>query len=279
MNKIGLALSGGGIRGMAHIGVLQALEEAEIPVHALSGSSIGGLVAAAYAAGMSPQDMLHEVERFSNLRQLLTIVDWGMPQRGLLQGHKAMEYLARWIGDVTFDQLDISLALVTADIKKGERIIQREGSVLEAVRATIAMPGLFAPVERGEQLLVDGGLLDNLPTSAARDLGADVVVAVDVATDRESIFLFTEGISRRWLIPDGLVDIVGMLVLSLETMIREINRRNMAESPPDLLVCPAIPAGVTVLTGLSQTEGTIAAGKQAMTDALPKLRELTQAQA
>jgi len=272
--RIGLALSGGGARGLAHIGVLKVLEREGIPIHLLAGTSMGGLVAAAYAAGLSPHDLEKEALRMSNPRWLITLLDRGLPRRGLLAGQKVIGYLAEHLGEITFDQLRVPLALVAVDLNKGEKVILREGSVLEAVRATIALPGLFAPVERGEQMLVDGGLLDNLPADVVREMGADVVIAVDISTDEKVVALFTRELHGRRFVPESLVDMVDVLWRSVAVMMKEVNRRNLELASPDLLIHPDIPQGVTALTGLTRAAEVIAAGERAAQEALPRLREL-----
>ncbi len=272
--RVGLALSGGGARGLAHIGVLKVLEQENIPIHFIAGASAGGLVGAAYAAGLSASDLEREALWLSNPRHLITLLDRGRGRRGLLAGQKVIEYLAERIGDVTFDQLHIPLAVMAADIAGGKKVVLNEGSVLEAVRATIALPGIFAPVDRNGPLLVDGGLLDNLPTDTVREMGADVVIAVDVATDENAIASFTEGLQRRRLIPSGLVGLVDVLWRSVAVMMREVNRHNLEQAQPDLLIRPSIPPGVTVFTGITRAPEVIAAGEQAAIEALPRLEKL-----
>ena len=272
--KTGLALSGGGARGLAHIGVLKILEQEKVPIHCLTGTSAGGLVGAIYAAGHSPEEIESEVLDLTAPRQLVTLVDRVRPRRGLLKGPKVMEYLDHWLGDLTFEQLDIPFAVATVDLNAGKSVIIKEGRLVDAVRATIAFPGVFAPVRQGDQLLVDGGLLDNLPTGAARSLGADVVIAVDVATDERTMALLTGGLRRNPLIPDGLADLVEVLWRSMMVMTGEINRHCMEKSPPDLLIRPSLPPEVTTFTGIDHAAAAIAAGAQAMAAAIPELREI-----
>jgi len=272
--KVGLALSGGGARGLAHIGVIKVLERENVPIDLLAGTSMGGIVAALYATGLSAREMEQVAQRISSPRQLLTLVDRTLPRRGLLQGRKVVEYLAQWLGELTFDQLKIPLALVAADLNGCQKVVLQEGSVLDAVRATIALPGLLAPLERDGQLLVDGGLMDNLPVDIVRQMGADVVIAVDIATDQTAVILFAEELHRHPLVPSGLVDTLEVLWRSVDYLTREVNRRVLEEYPPDLLIHPMIPAGVTAITGFTRADETIAAGEKAAIDALPKIRAL-----
>jgi len=234
--KVGLALSGGGARGMAHIGVLKVLEREHIPVDLVAGTSMGGVIAALYAAGMPARQIEEEAQRMSNPRQLIALVDRTLPRRGLLQGQRIMDYLAHWLKGLTFDQLRVPLGLVAVDLNGQQKVVFQEGPVLDAVRATIALPGLFAPLERDGQLLVDGGLMDNLPVDVVRQMGADVVIAVDIATDQQAVTCFIEELRHRRFIPDGLVDLVDVLWRSLGLLTDEINRRVQEEAPPDLLI-------------------------------------------
>ena len=272
--KVGLALSGGGARGMAHIGVLKVLEREHVPIDLLAGTSMGGLIAALYAAGIPVRQIEEEARRMSSPRQLIALVDRTLPQRGLLQGQKIMDYLDQWLEGLTFDQLRIPLGLVAVDLIGEQKVVLQEGSVLEAVRATTALPGLLAPFERGDQLLVDGGLLDNLPVDVVRQMGADVVIAVDIATDQQAVTCFIEELHQRPFVPDGLVHLLEMLWRSVALLTNEINRRVQEETPPDLLIRPTLPPGITVLTGFTRAAEAIAVGEKAAAEALPQIRAL-----
>jgi len=272
--KVGLALSGGGVRGLAHIGVLKVLEREGVPVHMLAGTSMGGFIAAAYATGLSASELETEALRFSDPRQLVALLDRAFPRRGLLAGEKVVAYLRQHLGDITFDQLHVPLALIAVDLNKGEKVVLQEGSVVEAVRATTALPGLFAPLERDGQLLVDGGLLDNLPADAVREMGADVVIAVDVSTDEKAVAFFAEQLQQRRFVPESLVEMIEVLWRSVAVMQREANRRSLEAARPDVLIRPAIPAGVMVLTGFNRAPEVIRAGEEAAKEALPQIRRL-----
>ena len=273
--KVGLALSGGGARGLAHIGVLKVLEQERIPIDVVAGTSMGGVIAALYAAGISAREMEKEARRISSPRQLIALIDRTLPRRGLLQGHKIMEYMARWLEGLTFDQLPIPLGLVAVDLNGGQTVVFREGLVLDAVRATIAVPGLFAPLEREGQLLVDGGLMDNLPVDVVRQMGADVVIAVDISTDQQAVAGLMQELRGRRSILDGLLDMMDVLWRSVALLTNEVNRRVLEENPPNLLIHPTLPPGITVLTGFTRAAEAIAAGEQAATEMLPQIRGLT----
>jgi len=217
--KVGLALSGGGARGLAHIGVLKVLEQEGVPIDYLAGASMGGLIAAGYAAGLIPDFLEQEALRMGNIRRLLALADRSLPRRGLFEGQKVRQYLAGHLGDRTFDDLRLPLALVAVDLNGGREVILRDGPVVDAVRATISLPGVFTPVERDGQLLVDGGLLNNLPADVVRQMGADVVIAVDVSTDSGAVSLVIQTLQHHRYLPNGVVDTVDVLYRSRDKLV------------------------------------------------------------
>ncbi len=172
--RVGLALGGGGARGMAHVGVIRVLEREGIPIHCIAGTSAGSLVGAAYAGGIRGQRLL-EMALHVRWRDILRPV-W--PRQGLFSLEKMETYLVNTIGDVTFADLEIAYAAVAADLAVGEQVALKEGRVAPAVRASCSVPGFVTPVKIDGRLLVDGGVINNLPISVVRDLGADVVIAV-----------------------------------------------------------------------------------------------------
>jgi NTE family protein len=178
--RVGLALSGGVARGNAHIGVLRVLEEHRIPIDYIAGTSAGSLVAAAYAAGMSV-DEIAEIGRTMRWRDVGRVT---LSRLGV-QSNARMEEFARALLPVKrFEDLRVPLAIVATDLKSGSAVIITEGDVAFAIRASCALPGWYVPVtdEHGRQL-VDGGLVANIPTAAVRLLGADIVIAVDVNSE------------------------------------------------------------------------------------------------
>ena len=272
--KVGLALSGGGARGLAHIGVVKVLEQEGIRIDCLAGTSMGGVIAAAYAAGLSPDFMEQEALRMASLRRLLALADPSLSRRGLFEGQKMREYLASHLGDRTFDDVRIPLTLMAVDLNSGRAVYLNRGQVADGVRATVALPGIFTPVERNGQLLVDGGLLDNLPADAVRRMGADVVIAVDVSSDGQVVSYLAQALHRRRYVPNGLADTVEVLYRSLGVMMAEIGRRRLAEAQPEVIIRPAIPPDVSVLTGFPRAAEVIAAGEEATQEAIPRIREL-----
>ncbi len=272
--KIGLALSGGGARGFAHIGVLKVLERAEVPIHCLAGTSMGGLIAAAYAAGLTPTHIEQEALRMQSARHLLSLADPTLPRRGLFEGQKVCDYLRSQIGTCTFTDLQFPLTLVAVDLQTGQTVYLNEGYVVEAVRATIALPGIFKPVERDGRILVDGGLLNNIPADVARDQECDVVIAVNVAGIEEGSNTMLEALQRIRLFPDGLAETLQILYRSLAVMIADASCRRLEQAQPNILIQPTIPHDVSVLTGFTRAAQTIAGGEKAARAALPRIQKL-----
>lgn len=174
--KVGLALGGGVVRGCAHIGVLRALQEAAIPVDFLVGTSSGSLVGALYAAGLEWQ----ELEQLVTRTGWLDIAEPCWPKGGFLTSRRMRSFFDRHIGARTFEDLRLPFAAVAADANSGQEVILRQGDLADAVRASTAIPGVFRPVELDGRLLVDGVVVNNVPASVARAMGADLVIAVDV---------------------------------------------------------------------------------------------------
>ena len=179
--RLGLALGSGSARGWAHIGVLRALTEAGVRPDFVCGSSIGALVGAAYAAG--------ELERFADwvgtlgMRQVWGFMDFNL-SGGMLKGEKLIAFWRRNFADFDIEASPMPFGAVATDLHSGAEVWLREGSIADAVRASIALPGLFTPVARPDgRLLVDGGIVNPVPTSLARAMGADIVIGVDLNSD------------------------------------------------------------------------------------------------
>lgn len=175
--KIGLALGSGAARGLAHIGVLKVLEREGIPISAIAGTSIGALIGALYASGVSPERM-EEVARNVDWKRLARLIDPIFPTSGLIDGKKVAHFMAEILPVRTFEELRIPLAVVATDVETGEPLIIRRGDLLSALRAAIAFPGIFTPARFGSRFLVDGGLLNPVPADVVRAMGVEVIVGV-----------------------------------------------------------------------------------------------------
>ncbi|MGB3212064.1 MAG: patatin-like phospholipase family protein [Desulforhopalus sp.] len=176
---VGLVLGCGASRGWAHIGIIEALEEANIPIDFIAGCSVGGYVGALYASGS-----LGSLKKFllrMDGKKIFSYFDVVFPRSGLLNGSRRVHELFSMHTEVqTFAELDIPLVMVATDLLRGEKVVIKSGNIIEALRATMSYPGLFAPVRVKDRWLVDGGLVDPVPVGVARAMGAGIVIAVDL---------------------------------------------------------------------------------------------------
>lgn len=254
----GLVLSGGGARGFAHIGVIKVMERAGIPIHLVVGSSMGGIIAAGYARGMSGLDLEKAALDITKPHNLLGLVDLNLPRQGLLSGTRVRDYLAKHFGgDLTFGDLALPLGLMTVDLVKGEEVLLREGPVLDAVRATMAFPGVFDPVTMGDRRLADGGILNDFPVDAARLMGAEVVVGVDVGIDYYDLDLADNPKTN----PVTRVTHTAWRAVSLS--MRSLQALKIKEARPDVVLHPAIPPDITVFNGFHRAAEIIRVGEEA----------------
>ena len=179
--KIGLALGGGSALGFAHLGILQALEENNISIDFISGTSVGAIVASLYAFGVSFKDIEEESEKI-NWKQLIKIKPSSM---AIASNTTLKEILKKYIGDADIADANIPLAIITTDIETGSKIVFKSGNAVDAVLASACLPGLFPPIEMQGLTLVDGGIVENVPISPLKDFKAEVVIAVNLLRYRK----------------------------------------------------------------------------------------------
>ncbi len=215
--KVGLALGGGATLGGAHVGVLRALEEAEIKIDCISGTSIGAMVGAFYAFGM-PVD---EIEKIALELDWPDISGIALSKRGSLTNHEMGKLLDQHLGDVYFKDAKIPFAAVTTDISTGEKVILDQGDVSEAVKASTCIPVLFEPIQYDGRLLVDGGLKESVPLSAIQNMGAEFTIGVDLNAH------------RNYKRPENILDILNN---TLEIALKHLANVNIKEI--DTLVQP-----------------------------------------
>lgn len=189
---VGVALGSGGARGFAHVGVLKALEQHHVPIDVVSGSSMGALVAAFYATGMRPSFM----EQLAVTLRWRHWVDLTVPKMGMISGEKVQQLIHLLTRGLPVDRAEKPLAIVATDLLAKERYVFRTEPIADAVRASVAIPGVFVPFVKDGRVYVDGGVVDRVPIEAARDLGADIVIGVDVSS------------RQRERPPQGIVDVI-----------------------------------------------------------------------
>ena len=248
--RLGLALGGGAARGFAHIGVIQVLEEAGVRPDLVVGTSAGSLVAALYAAGRNGA----ELAQLALAMDEGAITDWSFPGRGLIRGDALARFVREHTAARTIEQMRLPLGIVATDLDTGEPILFQRGDTGLAVRASSAVPAVFQPVRIGNREYVDGGLVSPVPVRFARQMGAELVIAVDISTP-----------------PDGAVtsDVFRMLLQTFSIMGKSINRFELREA--DVVVRPDL-RGVGS-AAFAERSRALAAGRDAARAALPLLRE------
>jgi NTE family protein len=284
--RLGLVLGSGAARGWAHVGVIRALEQAGVRPDLVCGTSVGALVGAAYATG--------EFEQFCagasgmRRRDVLSFMDVCL-SGGLLKGERFMAFVSRVCQDRPIQDLALPFAAVATSLENGAEVWVRSGSTLQAVRASLAMPGLFTPVLTDDGILVDGALVNPVPVSLARAMGADVVIAVDLSAGivGRSLVINDARASQPSYVGDwvrrGLgrlltgseprpPSVLNVIATSLDIMQVRITRSRMAGEPPDVIVAPRL-ADIGLLD-FHRADEAIREGERAMTAALGNLAVL-----
>jgi NTE family protein len=302
--SIGIALGSGSARGWAHIGVLQALTDAGIEPDIVCGSSMGALVGAVYVQDHlgSFSDWVRELNLMEIVRYMdIRLVEGG----GFFQGKRFMEFLRKHAGDIHIEKLPKVFAAVATDLSSGREIWFRTGPLLEAIRASIALPGIFTPVEFDGQWLVDGGLVNPVPVSLCRAMGARVVIAVNLNGDivgkhlRKTVYTFAKGekaspesrllgklsSSLKKHVPalkgrarksaDWTPGLFDVLASSINIMQDRITRSRMAGDPPNIILAPRL-SNIGLLE-FDRAEETIEEGRACVQRMLPALKDAVNA--
>lgn len=274
---LGIALGGGGARGLAHIGVLKVLEHAGIFPRLVAGTSMGGIVGAMYASGMSAEQMETAVKQAVRSRtDMLRAVDLRLTQTGFVRGARIYDYIARIIGpETTFARLRRPLAMVATDMITGREVVLDSGRVADAVRATISVPGVFLPVDLGAMRLVDGGMLNNLPVNVVRQMGAETVLAVDVLPNFQANIPGQPPVVVP-LQPRRTLRAYRELWHAVTIMISASTEAHLQQWPADMVLRPDLPPDLDMLFSFDRSSEAIAAGEAAAEAALDQIRTLVE---
>lgn len=219
MKKIGLVLGSGGLRGMAHIGVLNVLEEENIPISFIVGCSIGSLVGGLYASGYSAKRLKRMTRRLKRNEW----IDFTIPRMGLFAGKKMLTVIDKMTRQRKIEEAKIPLYIVATDLYKGKEVVIQKGNLAEAVRASTAVPGIFEPFDKDGTLYVDGALVNPIPVDVARKLGADIVIGVDLSH------------GSNMPVVENVFDVV---LQSLEVVQRQLGSQKYEDA--DMMVYPAV---------------------------------------
>jgi NTE family protein len=253
--KIGLVLGGGAARGFAHIGVIQVLEEAGIRPSLVVGTSAGSVVAAFYASGKTGAQM----QRIAETMEEATFADWTLPlfSRGVLRGEALARYVGVQVNGRLIENMSLPLGIVATDLNSGQGMLFQRGDTATAVRASSAVPALFQPVRIAGRDYVDGGLVAPVPVRYARQMGAELVVAVDISDAPES---------------NAASDTLQILLQTFSIMSKSINNFELRQA--DVVVRPALASFAS--SDFGARRGAIEAGRSAMQAMLPQLRAALQ---
>lgn len=263
--KVGLALGSGASRGLAHIGVMRALKEEGLEVSFVAGTSMGALIGSVYAAGNLPRLEADFLE--FDWRSVAGLLDPVFPRSGLIDGQKVARFITDYTSRGGVEDLPVKFRAVATDLLTGSEVILDSGDVTEAVRASIAVPGLLTPAQRNGRILLDGGLVNPVPVSVVRAMGADFVIAVDVSHDviesrlarihenattggaagrlREALGAMHSPAAMQlhaWVRRAPMPGILDVLMSGIYCMQAQIARANFERHPPDLLIRPSLAA-------------------------------------
>lgn len=238
--KIGLALGSGSARGWAHIGVIKALEEAGIVVDCVAGTSIGALIAAIYASGNF--DKLEQAALELNRKEILSFSDIILSKSGIIDGRKIANLIEPYVLKTAMESLPLPLGIVATNIVTGQEVVIREGDIVEAIRASFSLPGIFTPVQKDGHNLVDGGLVNPVPVSTVKDMGADFIIAVDLNNVVEAETDQNESITTETSKPKNALSSVEKMASAVNEKLRFIKfskagfigLRNMNDSAPSI---------------------------------------------
>lgn len=255
--KIGLALGGGGAKGLAHIGVLEVLQENEIPIGVIAGTSMGALIGGMYALE-NDIDVVYEYVRQTIDGKLLPVF-FDMPQGGgFSSGTRALKLIDAFVDKKTFKQTKIPFVATATDVKTGSAVTLDDGPLATAIRASISYPPVFDPVRAGKRLLVDGGIVAEVPVAQARALGVDRVIAVNVDND----YRFND---EKNMTPAALSR------LSLKLLMRSVAAYSSADA--DIVVTPKV-GDISVWMDFGKLDDIILRGRKAAEKALPQIKAL-----
>lgn len=248
---IGIALGGGFARGIAHVGILKVLEEENIPIHAIAGTSVGALIGACYCSGLSPAEM----EEVSRTTRFTSFARWTLSRCGFASSDRMVAYLNKTLKCKNFEELRIPLGVTATDFNTGEGVVFHSGSMIDPVRASCSYPGMFLPVEMGGRYLVDGMLSHPVPTRPLREMGADKVIAVHL-----------KGTWSNGGAPRHLFDVIGQSFAIAQDAMSSLWR-----SAADIVVEPEVSG--FAYDDFKRAADLIKVGEAAMRKALPEVKK------
>jgi NTE family protein len=256
--RIALVLGGGAARGFAHVGVIRVLEQEKIPLDMIIGTSVGSLIGAIYASDLNSFELEWTAFSLEKDHLLDFAVLSAFTAMGPVKGDRLEEFVRTKVAVANIENLKLPFAAVATDLNRGTRIVLDRGPIATAVHASSAIPGVFNPVEYQGRLLVDGGVVDNIPISVARERGADIVIAVDIS---ENVTNF------------NVTNMVDVMMQSVNIMFSE--NVGFRKKDADVLISPAV--GSVAMLDFTQKKRCMQAGIEAARKAVPEIRSRIEA--
>lgn len=263
---VALALGGGAALGWAHIGIVQVLQENGLPIAAVAGTSIGAVVGAAVVTNRLPE--LEQIARAANALTVMRYLDLSFKPGGVLGGRTVEKELARYFEGLAMETLPLPFATVAADLVTGEEVVIRTGPVVDAVRASLAIPGIFTPVVRGDHVLSDGGLINPIPVSAVRAISDAPVVAVNLQADYQA----RAALSGLGAAATLKTNVVKLTRASIGLLLARMGELTLARHPADVVIEPAL--GHIDVGDFTKAKELIHIGRQAAVKAWPQIAAL-----
>ncbi|MEH6757264.1 MAG: patatin-like phospholipase family protein [Parasphingorhabdus sp.] len=262
--KLSLALGGGAGLGWTHIGVLRALEDSPIEIVAISGTSIGAIAGASFAAGKL--DYLEETARTASLRTLLRFMDPHFKRGAVMGGRTIEKELDKQLGDLNFSDLAIPVAAVAADLRTGDTIVMTSGKLVPAIRASMSLPGIFMPVEYEGRLLVDGGAALPVPVSPARQMAPD---ALCLSVNLQDDFVHRSEMAGIGHVGGKYPNSIAIVKASIGLSLRNLGRYSLALDPPDFALSP--PVGHIDMQNFTKADELIEIGRRETAAIIPDI--------
>lgn len=253
--KVGVALGGGGAKGFCHIGVLQVLKENNIPIDYISGCSMGAVIGGCFASGMSLETMSRMTAKFNQAQ--VSDFDITLKNHGLMKGQRAIAFLKKHIGDINIEDCVIPFSAIAVNAKTVELVTFTKGKILDAIRASMSIPGYFQSAKTEDaDCLIDGGILERVPISAAKKMGADVVIAVDALGEPEPV--------------EKIKTAFDMIIRAYNIMDWECSKEKLKAA--DIVITPSQPN--KSILDFKNNPHSVSSGREAALEALPKILEL-----
>lgn len=261
--KLGLALGCGGVRGLAHLGVLKVFREEGISIDYISGASMGAIIGAVYALGCDLDEIEKDSLNFNKRKAFSQFVDFGLKNKSIIKGDKIFKFVNRYIQDASFSDTKIPLWVMTTDLLTGEEVILKEGEILPALRASSCLPGIFPVSQIGDRYLVDGGVSNPTPIDVLEDMGADISIGVDL------IMKMPRGNA------DHNFSIVNTLIQSYEIVRTQAVKFKIHKTKEDysLIIKPKI-VGITDTFNFDDIAAFIKAGEDETRKHIPKIKKM-----